>query len=70
MFEIPVKRIVTKEDLDEFLQSDAYNEYIEYITRLNDSVCDLKIDPNMEVSSVRSSLLFYIYIYISIYKLT
>ncbi|KAI8140207.1 Phosphotyrosyl phosphatase activator [Fennellomyces sp. T-0311] len=50
MYQIPVKRIISKEDLDDFLQSDAYNDYINFIIRLNDSVCDMKIDPNMDVS--------------------
>ena len=53
MYQIPVKRIISKEDLDDFLQSDAYNDYINYIIRLNDSVCDMKNDTELEVSKVR-----------------
>lgn len=47
---VPSKRIVSKEDLAEFLESDAYNEYIDYIVRLNDSVKNMKIDSDIEVS--------------------
>ncbi|OBZ83084.1 Serine/threonine-protein phosphatase 2A activator 2 [Choanephora cucurbitarum] len=49
-FRVPTKRIITKEDLDEFLQSQAYHEYIGYIERLNESVKNTKIDPSMPVS--------------------
>ncbi|KAI9477711.1 MAG: Phosphotyrosyl phosphatase activator [Benjaminiella poitrasii] len=49
-FIIPRKRIVTKEDLDEFLTSDAYKDYIKYIERLNNSVKNLKIDSDVEIS--------------------
>lgn len=51
-YQRPVKRIITKEDLDEFLQSDAYKAYIGYIERLNDAVRDCKIDSDMHVSEV------------------
>lgn len=54
-YTVPIKRIVTKEDLDEFLTSDAYNEYIGYIERLNDSVKNCKIDSDVQVSKVSSS---------------
>ncbi|KAG2211967.1 hypothetical protein INT47_004654 [Mucor saturninus] len=47
---VPSKRIVSKEDLDEFLKSDAYKEYIGYIERLNDSVKNLKNDAQVEIS--------------------
>lgn len=49
---VPSKRIVSKEDLDEFLVSDAYKEYVAYIERLNDSVKNMKIDSDVEVSEV------------------
>jgi serine/threonine-protein phosphatase 2A activator len=49
---VPCKRIVSKEDLEEFLVSDAYNEYVGYILRLNDSVKDMKIDSEVNVSKV------------------
>lgn len=52
MFKTPVKRIVTKQDLDEFLNSDAYRTFIDYIIRLNDSVRDLKIDSDVDISPV------------------
>lgn len=49
---VPSKRIVSKEDLDEFLVSDAYKEYIGYIERLNNSVKNMKIDSDVEISEV------------------
>lgn len=49
---VPCKRVVSKEDLEEFLVSDAYNEYVGYILRLNDSVKDMKIDSEVNVSKV------------------
>lgn len=53
MFQKPVKRIVTKKDLEDFLNSDAYRTFIGYIIRLNDSVRDLKIDSDVDISPVR-----------------
>lgn len=52
MYQTPVKRIITKEHLEQFIQSEAYLTYIDYIVRLNDSVCDLKIDSDVHVSPV------------------
>jgi serine/threonine-protein phosphatase 2A activator len=49
---VPSKRIVSKEDLDEFLVSNAYKEYIGYIERLNDSVKNMKNDSEVEISKV------------------
>ncbi|CEP18277.1 hypothetical protein [Parasitella parasitica] len=49
-YTIPIKRIVTKEDLDQFLESNAFNEYIGYVERLNDSIKNLKIDSDIHVS--------------------
>ncbi|GAN04515.1 phosphotyrosyl phosphatase activator [Mucor ambiguus] len=49
-YTVPIKRIVTKEDLEEFLTSDAHNEYMGYIERLNDSVKNCKIDSDVQVS--------------------
>lgn len=48
----PIKRIVTREDLDEFLNSSAYQEYMGYIERLNESVKNLKTDTDIDVSKV------------------
>ncbi|OAD72265.1 hypothetical protein PHYBLDRAFT_177690 [Phycomyces blakesleeanus NRRL 1555(-)] len=49
-FQIPVKRIITKEHLEEFLKSDAYSTYIDYILRLNESVKGQKIDKELPAS--------------------
>jgi hypothetical protein len=54
---VPIKRIVTKEDLEDFLNSTAYQEYIGYIERLNDSVKNLKIDSDVDVSKVRKFII-------------
>jgi len=54
-YTVPIKRIVTKEDLEDFLTSGAYNEYIGYIERLNDSIKNCKIDSDVQVSKVSSS---------------
>ncbi|KAF7721633.1 Serine/threonine-protein phosphatase 2A activator 2 [Apophysomyces ossiformis] len=50
-FQVPVKRIITKEHLDEFLQSDAYNTYMGYVERLNGSVKNLKNDTDLTLSN-------------------
>jgi serine/threonine-protein phosphatase 2A activator len=57
---VPIKRIVTKEDLEEFLNSTAYQEYIDYIERLNDSVKNLKIDTDVGVSKVSKTHLHFL----------
>ncbi|KAI8967509.1 Phosphotyrosyl phosphatase activator [Mycotypha africana] len=49
-YQVPVKRIITKDDLEEFLQSDAYNDYISLIERLNKSVKNMKIDSDVNIS--------------------
>lgn len=51
-FTVPQKRILTKEDLEEFQSSDAYNDFMGFIERLNESVKGLKIDSEIEVSPV------------------
>lgn len=53
-FTVPQKRILTKEDLEEFQSSDAYNDYVGFVERLNESVKGLKIDSEIEVSPVSS----------------
>ncbi|KAH8550337.1 Phosphotyrosyl phosphatase activator [Umbelopsis sp. PMI_123] len=49
-YTIPQKRILSKEDLEEFQSSDAYNDFIGFIERLNESVKGLKIDSEIQVS--------------------
>ncbi|KAJ2957458.1 hypothetical protein NQZ79_g6858 [Umbelopsis isabellina] len=46
----PQKRIVTKEELEEFQRSTAYQDFIGYIERLNDSVKGCKIDSEINTS--------------------
>ncbi|KAI8976474.1 Phosphotyrosyl phosphatase activator [Pilobolus umbonatus] len=54
---VPVKRIYTKEHLNEFLHSTAYEEYIGYIERLNEAVKNCKIERQMPVSKNVQSVL-------------
>jgi hypothetical protein len=54
-YQKPHKRIITKEHLDDFLSSQAYDEYINYILRLNDAVKNIKISADVTVSKVSSS---------------
>ncbi|KAI9307316.1 Phosphotyrosyl phosphatase activator [Cunninghamella echinulata] len=49
-YRIPVKRIITKEHLDDFLNSKAHDDYINYILRLNDSIKNTKISADIYVS--------------------
>ncbi|KAI7866847.1 Phosphotyrosyl phosphatase activator [Spinellus fusiger] len=55
-FQPPVKRIITKEHLEDFLVSDAYTLFIDYILRLNESVKGQKIE-DMSVSENVSHIL-------------
>jgi hypothetical protein len=48
----PQKRILTKEELEEFQHSSAYEDFIGYIERLNESVKGIKIDSEVETSPV------------------
>ncbi|KAG1449462.1 hypothetical protein G6F56_008634 [Rhizopus delemar] len=56
-YTIPEKRIVTKEHLEEFLKSSAYEEYITYIESLNGSVKNLKIESDVEISKNTEKIL-------------
>lgn len=55
-FTVPQKRILTKEDLEEFQTSDSYTEFIGFVERLNESVKGLKIDSELKVSKVGETL--------------
>lgn len=55
-FTVPQKRILTKEDLEEFQTSDSYTEFIGFVERLNESVKGLKIDSEIKVSKVGETL--------------
>lgn len=49
---IPVRQILTKEDLDKFLESDTYHSFINFILRLNEAV---KNKPNNHPSLATST---------------
>ncbi|GAB5590628.1 Serine/threonine-protein phosphatase 2A activator 2 [Umbelopsis nana] len=49
-FTVPQKRILTREDLDEFQASDAYAQFIGFIENLNESVKGVKTDSEIETS--------------------
>jgi serine/threonine-protein phosphatase 2A activator len=51
-FTVPQKRILTREDLDEFQASDAYAQFIGFIENLNESVKGVKTDSQIETSPV------------------
>ncbi|KAI8087805.1 Phosphotyrosyl phosphatase activator [Gilbertella persicaria] len=54
---VPTRRIITKQDLDEFLSSQAYQDYMGYIERLNESVKNLKIDDQVLISQNTQKIL-------------
>ncbi|CAG8558933.1 2904_t:CDS:2 [Dentiscutata erythropus] len=56
-FRIPKRQILTKDDLDKFQESQAYEEYTSFIMRLNDSVKGLKLTTECIVSSALVNIL-------------
>jgi hypothetical protein len=61
---VPAKRIISKEHLDEFIESKAYADYIGYIERLNGSIANMKIDSDIEVSKVTLTPFAHLYIHL------
>ncbi|ORX43726.1 Phosphotyrosyl phosphatase activator [Hesseltinella vesiculosa] len=49
-YSAPIKKIITKEHVEDFLQSDAYNDYVSYILRLSDAVKNKKISDQVHES--------------------
>ncbi|CAG8711830.1 12668_t:CDS:2, partial [Cetraspora pellucida] len=56
-FIIPKRKILTKDDLDKFQESQAYEEYASFIVRLNDSVKGLKLTTECIVSPALVNIL-------------
>ncbi|CAG8676800.1 2243_t:CDS:2 [Cetraspora pellucida] len=56
-FMIPKRQILTKDDLDKFQESQAYEEYASFIVRLNDSVKGLKLTTECIVSPALVNIL-------------
>ncbi|CAG8594610.1 29333_t:CDS:2 [Gigaspora margarita] len=56
-FKIPKRQILTKDDLDKFQESQAYEEYTSFVIRLNDSVKGLKLTTECIVSSALINIL-------------
>jgi hypothetical protein len=52
-FGVPARQIVTKEDLEAFQTSQACEDYVSFIVRLNDSVIGLPTTKDCFVSQVR-----------------
>jgi len=52
-FMVPKRQILTKDDLEKFLESDAYNDFIGFIERLNNSVKGLTLSTECFISPVR-----------------
>jgi serine/threonine-protein phosphatase 2A activator len=49
----PVRKILTKEDLERFLSSPVHSEIIEFTLKLNDSVKGMKNSDEVKVNPVR-----------------
>jgi len=58
-FIVPKRQILSKDDLEKFKESQAYEDYISFIVRLNDSVKGLKLSDDCIVSAVKL-IMFYI----------
>ncbi|KAI9277794.1 Phosphotyrosyl phosphatase activator [Sporodiniella umbellata] len=56
-YSVPVKRIVTRDHLEEFLKSNAYEEYLLYIERLNSAVTNLQNDSDIYISENTEKIL-------------
>jgi hypothetical protein len=51
-FMVPKRQILTKDDLEKFLESDTYNDFISFIERLNNSVKGLPLSTECFISPV------------------
>ncbi|KAL1921433.1 uncharacterized protein VTP21DRAFT_11149 [Calcarisporiella thermophila] len=56
-FVVPRRKIVTKEDLERFHESSAYNEFVKFIENLNESVKSVKISYQCHESEIITKLL-------------
>ncbi|KAI9141649.1 phosphotyrosyl phosphatase activator [Paraphysoderma sedebokerense] len=56
-FCVPRRKIITKDDLTHFLDSQACNDYLNFILKLNTSVQGLKISDNVGASPIIQQLL-------------
>ncbi|CAG8552068.1 2741_t:CDS:2 [Funneliformis caledonium] len=56
-FIVPKRQILTKEDLEKFHDSDAFNEFIGFIERLNNSVKGLSLTTECFISPTLSKML-------------
>nr|CAG8478672.1 11251_t:CDS:2 [Entrophospora candida] len=56
-FIVPKRQILTKDDLEKFKESQAYEDYISFVIRLNDSVKGLKLNDDCVVSVFLSNVL-------------
>jgi serine/threonine-protein phosphatase 2A activator len=51
-FMIPNRQILTKDDLEKFRESDAYNDFTGFVERLNNSVIGLPLSTECFISPV------------------
>ncbi|CAJ0755382.1 8554_t:CDS:2 [Entrophospora sp. SA101] len=56
-FIVPKRQILTKDDLEKFKESQAHEDYISFVIRLNDSVKGLKLSDDCVVSVFLSNVL-------------
>ncbi|KAI9291495.1 Phosphotyrosyl phosphatase activator [Neoconidiobolus thromboides FSU 785] len=57
MFKVPIKTILTKEDLEQYQESSAYKDYVDFILKLNDSVIGKKTTEEIKVSELVKNIL-------------
>ncbi|CAG8578237.1 9939_t:CDS:2 [Ambispora gerdemannii] len=56
-FTVPKRKILTKEDLQRFQESSAFQEYFAFIERLNESIKSLKLSTDCVVSQVVQNII-------------
>ncbi|CAB4397211.1 unnamed protein product [Rhizophagus irregularis] len=56
-FMVPKRQILTKDDLEKFRESDAYNDYVGFTERLNNSVKGLSLSTECFISPTLSKML-------------
>jgi len=61
-FRIPRKEILTKDDLAKFHESEAYEEFLNFIVKLNNSVKGLPLSTECHVSQVSDYLVLKVWV--------
>lgn len=58
-FMVPKRQILTKDDLEKFRESDAYNDFVGFTERLNNSVKGLSLSTECFISPVCFNIFFF-----------